>query len=561
MNIAALIPAYQPSPALVDLARQLTLEGFLQVVVVDDGSGAEAAPLFAELQSIAGVTVLRHAVNLGKGSALKTGFNHVLCEYPDAKGVVTADADGQHAVADICRVAGRLASESETVVLGARQFGDSANVPWRSRFGNQLSIGAVRLLIGQRLSDTQTGLRGLPLSFLPHLMRIPSSGYEFELDMLIACRHQAYHVAEERIAAIYLDGNSSSHFNPLLDSARIYFVLLRFGFISLLTAALDNVVFLLAFPYLHGVGEAQVAGRVAAVVFNYFAARRAVFLTRENHAVTFPRYLLLVTANGLASYGLIQFLLAHTSLSVFTCKVSVEASLFIANFAIQRDFVFRKRKQETNGNPEATDWDRYYREVPATAHVTRRFTEDTIIYAMRGWCEPEKHPPSIVEIGGANSCFLDRIVRDIAPREYHVLDTNRHGLDLLEKRTADSAAPVVCHQEDVLQPGIRMQADIVFSIGLIEHFDPAGTRKAIETHFDLLKPGGWALISFPTPTWLYRIARGLVSAMGLWRFPDERPLQREEVFATVSRQGEVVFEKLLWPLVFTQRVMLVRKRG
>ncbi len=75
---------------------------------------------------------------------------------------------------------------------------------------------------------------------------------------------------------------------------------------------------------------------------------------------------------------------------------------------------------------------------------------------------------------------------------------------------------------DVLRLGdLGFQADVVFSIGLIEHFDPAGTRQAIEAHFALLKPGGYAIISYPTPTWLYRAARTLTEAAGLWKFHDE----------------------------------------
>lgn len=335
------VPAYRPGAALGELVW--TLEDF-RVIVVDDGSGPEFAAVFGALP--ANTTVLRHAVNLGKGAALKTAFNHVLCQYPDAIGVITADADGQHSAADIRRVASRLTANPDSVVMGARRFTDSAHgVPWRSRFGNQLTIAAVRLLIGQRLTDTQTGLRGLPLAFLAHLLRIASTGYEFELDMLIACRQRGFRVIEEPIEAIYIDGNRSSHFNPLLDSARIYFVLLRFSFISLLTAAIDNLVFLGCFPLLHSIGQAQIAGRIVAVLFNYFAARQAVFLSREQHAVTFPRYLGLVIVSGTLSYGLIQFLTAHSSLPVVTAKLIAEGTLFIGNFAIQRDFVFRARRQ------------------------------------------------------------------------------------------------------------------------------------------------------------------------------------------------------------------------
>jgi hypothetical protein len=99
----------------------------------------------------------------------------------------------------------------------------------------------------------------------------------------------------------------------------------------------------------------------------------------------------------------------------------------------------------------------------------------------------------------------------------------------------------------------------VFSIGLIEHFDPEGTRRAIRTHFDLLRVGGCAIISFPTPTWLYTSARAIAEVLGVWRFPDERPLPRDEVSNVLASLGVVLFEKTLWPLVFTQRLMIIRK--
>ncbi len=106
---------------------------------------------------------------------------------------------------------------------------------------------------------------------------------------------------------------------------------------------------------------------------------------------------------------------------------------------------------------------------------------------------------------------------------------------------------------------MNMQADLVYSVGLIEHFDAAGTRRAIDAHFRLLKPNGVALITFPTPTWLYRIARSAAEALGQWKFPDERALSPEEVRESAARWGEVQFEKTLWPLVFTQRLLVVRK--
>ena len=205
-----------------------------------------------------------------------------------------------------------------------------------------------------------------------------------------------------------------------------------------------------------------------------------------------------------------------------------------------------------------TDWDIYYQSVPFTARFTRKYTESVLIGIIRRFMRNHE-PPSVIELGGANSCFIDGILSAIHPRAYHVIDSNQYGLTLLRDRMG-SRPNVFVHQGDVLQfPDAGLRAEIVFSIGLIEHFDASQTRKAINAHFDMLHGGGYAIISFPTPTWLYVLARSIAERLGKWRFTDERPLAPDEVRDAVKGLGEVVFEKTLWPLVFTQHLIVVRK--
>lgn len=340
ISVAALIPAYQPDPVLIEIARSLTESGFTAVVVVDDGSGPDYAWIFDQVRA-GGVKVIRHALNLGKGAALKTGMNDLLVEYPNLAGIVTVDADGQHDPADVSRVARRFAERPDALVLGSREF--SGHVPLRSRLGNSITQTVMRVVAGQRLVDTQTGLRAIPRALVERMLKVPATGYEFELEMLIAAKHLGFGVVELPIKTIYEEGNPTSHFEPLRDSMRIYFVLLRFGFISMMTACLDNVLFFLFFHSWGVVGASLFGARAIALVFNYAAVRRAVFLSREQHKIVFPRYLLLAAANVCLSYALITFLAGYFSVSVIAAKISVESVLFIGNFAIQRDFVFARR--------------------------------------------------------------------------------------------------------------------------------------------------------------------------------------------------------------------------
>ena len=274
-TVPVLIPAYQPGPQLELLVNDLLELGCPAIVVVDDGSGSACKEIFTGIALPGSVCVVRHAVNLAKGAALKTGMNHVLVHFPGCCGVVTADADGQHHAEDILRVAAHLRENPEALVMGVREFGQF--VPWRSRIGNRASRMVMRALTGQKLSDTQTGLRGIPAPLIPHLLRLPSAGYDFELDMLLACKYQSCHIVEEPIRTIYVDGSKSSHFDPILDSMRIYLLLFRFSILSFVTAALDNIVFALALASGASIAQSQIAARGVAMVFNYLGARGVVF--------------------------------------------------------------------------------------------------------------------------------------------------------------------------------------------------------------------------------------------------------------------------------------------
>jgi len=342
--IVIAIPAYQPERSLLDLLRELRRRAASPIIVVDDGSRQECWEIFEEASLLDGVTVLRHAVNLGKGAALKTAFNHALCAWPETAGVVTADADGQHLAEDILAVAGRLEAQQDVLVLGARQF--SGDVPLRSQLGNRLTKGVMRIVAGQHLNDTQTGLRGVPRILLPYMLRIVANGYDFELDMLLVCKHRDIRIVEQPIQTVYIAGNRSSHFNPLTDSLKIYFTLLRFSIVSIITTAIDNsVFFLLTHPLGWIVWHAQVMARLAALLFNYRAARRAVFLRETGSPLTFLKFLALVVVSGTLSYTLMMALREHAHFALMPAKLTAETLLFFVNFLVQRDLIFASRAQ------------------------------------------------------------------------------------------------------------------------------------------------------------------------------------------------------------------------
>jgi len=225
-KIVVVIPAYEPEDSLVGLISSLQPD-FARIVVVDDGS-KRADAVFARVAEMEGVTLLRHAVNRGKGAALKTAFAAIMKDFPDAAGVVTADADGQHLPADIASVAKSTLDHPDRFTLGVRAF--DGDVPLRSRFGNAWSRWFFFLLTGTMVYDTQTGLRGIPSKFLPELCDMPGDRYEYESSMLVAAARMKEKPVQVRIKTVYLEGNRTSHFNPIRDSIRTQSALLSARF-------------------------------------------------------------------------------------------------------------------------------------------------------------------------------------------------------------------------------------------------------------------------------------------------------------------------------------------
>ena len=331
-----LIPAWCPGPTLGTLVRELLSRGVASIILVDDGSGPSYAPVFDDLATLDGVHLARHAINLGKGRALKTGMNLFLQVNPNYAGLATADADGQHTAIDIVRSIVAFTEDRGRMVLGVRGFDGS--VPLRSRVGNAITSVIFRFLTGKKITDTQTGLRVFSTASLAELLPLPGERYEYEMTVLShVCRTQAPH--EVPIETIYLDGNATSHFDPIRDSARIYFVLLRFYASSIFASVLDFAMFTLAFLVTANIQLSFVIGRSSSLV-NFTLNRQFVFRTHVSVLGALVRYYLLVAAVSLGAFASLLWLTTFFHWNVIVAKIFAESVLSIVSFSVQRTFVF-----------------------------------------------------------------------------------------------------------------------------------------------------------------------------------------------------------------------------
>lgn len=337
------IPAYNPpNGSLSALINDLKERNVENIVVVNDGSVGHDE-LFERLEKDPACIVLHHAVNLGKGRALKTAFNHVLKYFPQSTHVVTADADGQHRPDDIANVIRLTQKYPADFHIGVRSFG--SEVPFRSRFGNILTKYIFRFLIGLKLSDTQSGLRAIPLKAIPELLREKGEAYEFELAMLILMKRRKISVHAVPIGTVYLNKNESSKFNPFIDSMKIYFVFFRFILSSVFITMVDFAVFMTVFYSTDSILGSLISARIVASVINFFINLKFVFRRSQNIFTSAVKYYLLVAFVALLSYLLIA-VMSDNGIAVVVAKIIAETFLFFVSFALQRDFVFNNLKDE-----------------------------------------------------------------------------------------------------------------------------------------------------------------------------------------------------------------------
>ena len=334
-DIVGVIPAYNPDETLLRLVEEL--RGYFPLVVVNDGS--DSGLQFERLIATEGVTLLTHHSNRGKGAALKTAFRHVLDQYSNSIGVLTLDADGQHLPPDVVRIAQRLCEQPKSLALGVRSFTDG--IPLRSRLGNLLTRWVMRVFTRVRISDTQTGLRGIPTSALPALLKIPFNRYEFETEMLVAMKESDFAFEEVPIQTVYLNANRGSHFRPILDSLRVYWVLLRHMLAGVTSVAVDYAVYLVALTFSGHILSSVYAGRVSSLLINFLLVKHFAFRSRSSGARQFVLYLIQVFGMAFVTAQVVSMAASLLDIAPAYSKIPVDTLMYPINFTIQRVLIFR----------------------------------------------------------------------------------------------------------------------------------------------------------------------------------------------------------------------------
>ncbi|MDA9660078.1 glycosyltransferase family 2 protein [Pseudomonadota bacterium] len=187
-QIYIVVPAFNEASVIADTLKKIE-PFFKNIVVVNDGSSDETSKILQDCN----VFTINHAINLGVGAAIKTGFDYIISNCNDAFAVITFDADGQHNIEDAVVIANELINSEKDVVFGSRFLGFQKNIPIIKRYVLQLVAKITTKISKVSLSDAHNGLKGIKISAIKKInIEINSYAYESELIMQIAKHNLQY---------------------------------------------------------------------------------------------------------------------------------------------------------------------------------------------------------------------------------------------------------------------------------------------------------------------------------------------------------------------------------
>ncbi|MDH3217258.1 MAG: glycosyltransferase family 2 protein [Candidatus Krumholzibacteria bacterium] len=217
-KIAVVVPAFNAARHLTavidDICRTIPAQ---QIIVVDDGSTDETSDKARK----AGVNVVEHTVNQGKGAALSSGAKKAVEMGMDY--VVTLDADGQHDPAEIPKFIEHAQKTGADIILGNRMK-DRKDMPFIRVFANRATSAFVSLRTGKNIPDSQNGYRMLR-TWVFDKVKLETKRYDTESEILIKAAAAGASIDSIPVQTIY--GSEASSVNPVIDTMRFFRMVFR----------------------------------------------------------------------------------------------------------------------------------------------------------------------------------------------------------------------------------------------------------------------------------------------------------------------------------------------
>ena len=211
-----IVPAYREQGRISSVVQGIRRH-CENVVVVDDGSLDNTA----KEAEAAGAVVVKHAANMGKGTALNTGFKYALENGYEF--LITMDGDGQHDPSDIPGFVEAYTKTGMPVLIGNR-MNDPRTMPLVRRLTNRFMSWLLSLKMEQTVPDTQSGYRLFKCDVLAGIS-VQAGRFAAESEILLLLSRRGVKIGSLPIKTIYR--GEKSKINPIKDTISFFKMLRR----------------------------------------------------------------------------------------------------------------------------------------------------------------------------------------------------------------------------------------------------------------------------------------------------------------------------------------------
>lgn len=359
VKTTVIIPSYNPDVKLSVFVDELIMSGFSDIVVIDDGSDYSVRMVettFKYIENKSQCTLLHHEENMGKGVALKTGFEYCLNEREKDTIIVTADDDGHYSVSQIMECfKAYIENESvdNPVVIGSRDFRES-DYAGRHRISNAVAGFVMKYFCGVNVKDIQTGLRIIPYKYLDSMIHMPGTGFEYEINMLVEMKYKKIPLIEHIISMEEFKTKTYANYNPVWDTLKLLGAMIKYAVSSLSATALDAIVFYIILLLLGsneismdksvGIFIATVVARVISATYNCIVNKRAVFKSEAPMKGVIVKFYIFSMIRAVVSYAMVYAfsltLGSYADSATVVVKLAVDLVLFFVGYEVQKRWIF-----------------------------------------------------------------------------------------------------------------------------------------------------------------------------------------------------------------------------
>jgi putative flippase GtrA len=338
---AALLLVERPGPEIDTLINGLEAGGLTRIYCIAITGQPESGVTYGKLSNTL-------PAQPDKASAAAFGLQAIYTQEHGCPSIVLVDTHHGYPAEEVLTFALAAQAFPDCVMIGERKSSEDRS--FLARLAGKISHRLAQFFLGVPVSDLRSGLLAIPYGAVPALApsaqpasrQNGSGGSEFELEMILAGKRGGYPIRGHLVQSGASDPAQAGRI--ILNSMSLYFVMARYISTSLLTAVVDNLVFFVCYPLVHNLLVSIYVARLAAIVVNYFLLRKVVFYSSDKSTRTFPRYIAVVLASGLAAALLIDLFNAQFHTGVVLGKIIAELLLYLVNFAVLNKLVFVHRQ-------------------------------------------------------------------------------------------------------------------------------------------------------------------------------------------------------------------------